>query len=754
MRMDGPVLFGIRHLSPAGAWHLRRLLDRVQPKIVLIEGPSDLNGQLCHIVNPKTRPPIAILAYTQTVPVRTILYPFAVYSPEYQAILWAHENRRECRFIDLPSGVFLALSERRRELEGGGREGSAVVYEALDEYSGEDGHETFWERTMEHSVSEDAYFAGAGEFGRQLRSLTAGADSDWAETVVREAYMKRQIMAAVQEGFSPDEMVVVTGAYHVAGLETNEPMTDEEEKALPILPANQTLMPYSYYRLSSRSGYGAGNKAPAYYELLWKGLLAGDAGRTATEYLSSIAAYQRNYGNMVSSAEVIEAVRLAASLAGLHGCKTPALCDLRDAAVTCMGHGNLSEIALAVADTEIGTRVGQLPEGVSRTSVQEDFYRQLDELNLRRFHSVTAQELSLDLREKLGVKSERSAFLDLSRSFFLHRLRVLGVGFAALGRTGQQKATWAEEWVLRWTPETEIEIVEAALLGDTVAGAASYALRERCGKAGSIGEIAAVIEDAFFCGMAESVEYATGALQRLAADAAALDEIAKTAKSLSVAVSFGSIRKLDPAPLLPILSQLFLRACLLLPGSAVCDNNAAASVVEAVAALSETAVAHDFLDQERWLAALSEVASRDDLNTKVSGYAAAILLERGGIDGEALSAEVGRRLSKGIPADLGAGWFEGLSMRNHYSLIARMSLWEKLAEYIDDLDDEEFKRALVFLRRAFADFSAKEKDEIAENLGEIWQVNPAAVSEILNAAPSAGEQELIAELDEFDFGDI
>ena len=45
--------------------------------------------------------------------------------------------------------------------------------------------------------------------------------------------------------------------------------------------------------------------------------------------------------------------------------------------------------------------------------------------------------------------------------------------------------------------------------------------------------------------------------------------------------------------------------------------------------------------------------------------------------------------------------------------------------YMDTLDDQEFKRALVFLRRAFAVFSSREKLDVAENLGEIWQVNTA-----------------------------
>ena len=120
-----------------------------------------------------------------------------------------------------------------------------------------------------------------------------------------------------------------------------------------------------------------------------------------------------------------------------------------------------------------------------------------------------------------------------------------------------------------------------------------------------------------------------------------------------------------------------------------------------------------------------------------------------------LSAEVSRRLSRGIPAELGAGWFEGLSMKNHYGLIARLSLWESLSGYLDTLDGEEFKRALVFLRRAFADFTSEEKNKIAENLGEIWQVNPAAASAALNETLTAEEtKELLEGLEDFDFGDI
>ena len=68
-----------------------------------------------------------------------------------------------------------------------GEEGRMTVYQQLDEKSQEDGHETFWERVLEHAQSAQAYHQGANSFGENLRELTEGEDSDWAETALRES---------------------------------------------------------------------------------------------------------------------------------------------------------------------------------------------------------------------------------------------------------------------------------------------------------------------------------------------------------------------------------------------------------------------------------------------------------------------------------------------------------------------------------------------------------------------------------------
>ena len=109
-------VFGVRHLSPAGAWHLRRYLDLIKPELVLIEGLADANELIPQVTRKGSKPPIALLAYTDSLPVRTLIYPLARYSPEFQAICWANEHDTEVEFIDLPSDVFLALQDIEQEL--------------------------------------------------------------------------------------------------------------------------------------------------------------------------------------------------------------------------------------------------------------------------------------------------------------------------------------------------------------------------------------------------------------------------------------------------------------------------------------------------------------------------------------------------------------------------------------------------------------------------------------------------------------
>jgi len=736
--------FGIRHFSPAGAYFVRKFLNENRPDVVLIEGPADFDFLMDDIVSKNLLPPFAIMAYTKEVPIETVLYPFAVYSPEYQAILWARENNKECHFFDLESNIMLGLESKNED---------EIISDAPDkihdkEKTSDFDMESFWERVLEQSEDMNAYKSGSALFGESLRN----EDEVSLRDIIRESFMKRKIKEIIDSGIDSEKIVAITGAFHTSAIQSLDgAMTDKEYDSLKKKDSNITLMPYSYYRLSKRTGYGAGNTAPAYYELLWQGFIKNDKTYHERKYLSLLAKYMREHGGIVSSAQVIEATMLSRSIANLRGGSIPTLVDLKDAGITCMGGGSFGEMAMGFAQSDIGTKIGVVPQESMKTSIQSDFLSKLKALKLEKYKELVATPLQLDLRENLRVKSKESAFLDLNRSFFLYRLVTLGIDFAKIERNRQDNATWAENWILQWTPEAEIQIVESVLKGDTIDEAVAFVLGERLNNAISISEIADIIEAAFNCGIPKIVEGAGRKLDEMASGAVSIHEIAVTTSKLSDMILFGDIRKLDRKPLEPIVKRLCIRAALILAGESACDDMAAVILVEDIQSIHNVFVLHDFLDKDLWFDKLMEVSNRDDLNTKISGLATAILLDTGKTDENTLRIEVARRLSAGMPAELGANWVAGLSIRNHYALIGRLTLWESLSEYMDSLDEEEFRRSLVFLRRAFVDYSSKEKDMIAENLGEIWGLNAAVVSEIINSEVKEVDTEI---LEDFDFGDF
>lgn len=764
-------VFGVRHLSPTGAWHLRGYLDRVRPKVVLIEGLDDASGLVADIVRPDTKPPIAILAYTDSQPVRTLVYPLARYSPEYQALVWAREHDARVEFIDLPSDVFLGLQDLEAERAERERSRAAEetpppqnlwrperdesVYQRIATRCGEPDYDTYWERRFEHNLEEDSYRLAAYELGKELRS-----EEDpplWrAENLVREAYMRRRIAEVQGTGVKPEEMVAIVGAFHASALGSDLPaLTDDELQRLRRRASKLTLMPYSYFKLSTQSGYGAGNHAPAYFELLWDSLQSRALAELGGVYLAHVARYVRAQGTHRSTAEVIEGVRLARTLAALHDGLAPTLRDLRDAAVTLIGHGEPLAVREAMADVDIGSAIGALPEGVSRTSIQEDFERELARLKLEKHRTTQKVEMTLDLRENRRVASEEAAFLDLGRSSFFHRLVMLGIPFATPMATGQQAATWAERWLLQWTPESEIALVEAVLLGETVELATSFKFKTLLEAATTVAQAADLVTAACQCGLMKSMDLARQRLQELAAGTSEFTTIAHAAYQLSQTVRYGDVRRFDPSPLLPLMEELFVSGSLALDAAASCDNEAAKGMVSAMEELNRVSLEHhDRVEESLWLAKLRDLSDADDRNPLLSGFACATLLERNLLDNEDLVREVSRRVSPGVPADLGAGWFEGLAKRNRYALLARQALWEALTAYIEALEEEQFKRALVFLRRAFGVFSPREKRQICENLAHSWGLDEEKIYDEVAKKLSDEEEKALKDLNEFDFGDL
>lgn len=798
---EGVYLFGVRHLSAAGAWHLKKYLEKINPDLVLIEGPSDATDMISDISKKNVKPPIAILCYTTEAPVHSIVYPYAVYSPEYQAILWADKNKKTCRFVDLPSGIKsplyrlqeqekiylktkeqeinsqnpgdLETNENRTNTENEDIEALEKIKARIDYYDfnrrlydeiaalgNEENYDVYWERYFEHNLEEDSYLKSVALHSAKMRSLTEEwemqADTlSYSINTLREAHIKRCIKKALDEGTNPEKIVVVTGAYHVQGLINNDPMTDEEFKQLKNVETKMTLMPYSYYKLSSFSGYGAGNHAPYYYELMYRLMEKNNLESLPPLYLSNLSDLLRKKHGYSSTATVIEAVRLAKSLQYMHDGILPTLKDLHDASVATMANGYKERVIESFAMLDVGTRIGSLPEGVSQTPIQDDMNRNLKKLKLEKYKTVVAQDLSLDLRENRKVKSEEAAFIDLNRSTFFHRLKLLSINFAKFIRLNQNSASWAEQWVLCWTPEVEIQIVESVLYGNTIETAAAYILKEKLETSQNAAEVAKLVKTTCECKLFDSIHYAIKKLQALASESENFVEVATAAREISFLIQYGSLRKFDTEYVIPILKQLFLKGSLLLVQSSSCNDEAAKNIADNIAVMHNISQEHyDIINDEIWLNELKVLAKSDYKNPLLCGFAFSLLLERSQVSEEQLSIEVSRHLSLGNTPEAGASWFEGLSRRNRYVLLSRVMLWQQLDLYLNELEDDEFKKALVCLRRAFSNFEPHEKNGICDILSELWGLDPLSVHEMLQDELNEQEEQILDDLNDFDFGDL
>src|SRR5260370_1880972 len=82
-------IFGVRHHGPGCARSLRAALEKLEPDIMLVEGPPDAQEVLPLLASKEMQPPVALLIYTPDKPQHAVYYPFASFSPEWHASLYA-----------------------------------------------------------------------------------------------------------------------------------------------------------------------------------------------------------------------------------------------------------------------------------------------------------------------------------------------------------------------------------------------------------------------------------------------------------------------------------------------------------------------------------------------------------------------------------------------------------------------------------------------------------------------------------------
>src|SRR5262249_8401799 len=153
-------------------------------------------------------------------------WPFAEFSPEWQALRWALAHDVAVQFIDLPVAVRMAVGDppaRRSEpAEDSVRADPVAVLAAA---AGYDDPERWWEDVVEHrdDGGDGAGLAAAlrpfeaiAEAMAEVRARTpAPPEAERVDEARREAAMRVRLRAALRRY---ERVAVVCGAWHVPAL--------------------------------------------------------------------------------------------------------------------------------------------------------------------------------------------------------------------------------------------------------------------------------------------------------------------------------------------------------------------------------------------------------------------------------------------------------------------------------------------------------------------------------------------------------
>ncbi len=707
-------ILGIRHHGPGSARNVLSFLEELQPDLILVEGPPEADALLSWVTDPALRPPVALLCYQPDDLQNAVFYPFAEFSPEWQAIRFARMHHTLVRFFDLPIVHQLAVEKDQKEpaltpqvheeqpaTEQPVFTAAAVRADpilSLAQAAGWHDSEKWWEHMFEHRLRNEQVFDAVQEAMQALRSdLPLKEDR---LDLLREAHMRKMIRQAEKD--LHQRVAVICGAWHVPALLDRTAQKEDHEllKGLPKIKIECTWVPWTYSRLSYQSGYGAGIQSPGWYEHVWS--YPYDDG---TRWMSRVATLFRQNGMDTSVAHVIEAVRLAASLAALRNLSKPGLEELNEATLSVLCNGEAVLLRLISEELIVGPTLGAVPDEIPKPPLQVDIEKQQKKLRLP--PAAEAKDYTLDLRNET----------DLGRSIFLHRLRLLEI------RWGQQqevsgKGTFKELWHLQYDPSFSIDIIEKGVWGNTVEKAAAFFVIDQSARASTLARITTLLEQTLPAELHPAVEVLVEKLNNLAAASGDVIQLMEAVAPLVSVSRYGNVRKTDSALVLTILESMITRICVSLPNAVTAiDEQAARHLLDLFYQLDAAVGTLQQPGQSvQWQGVLKLISRNPGSSPVIAGYAVRLLADHKLLEKDELVTIFSQRMSRTVAAGLTSAWLEGFLRGSGTMLLLDEAMWSVVNNWVAELEDDLFMQVLPLLRRTFSAFTGPEKRKLGEKV--------------------------------------
>jgi len=683
-------VFGIRHHGPGSARSVRQGLEEFSPDVLLIEGPSDADPLVMLAASESMEPPIALLAYATGEPSKAAFWPFAVFSPEWQALKWAASNGVQARFCDLPAFNVLADQGIRTT-----REGDPLA--ELASAAGFDDTERWWDSVIESSSGADSFDA----ITEAMEALRETVPID-EETAHREAYMRQVLRKTLKGG--AERVAVVCGAWHAPALVgALGPAAPDARilKGMSKVKTSLTWVPWTHSRLSSASGYGAGITSPGWYHHLFT---AND--KTITRWLTKVARVLRDEDLPISSAHVIEAVRLADTLAALRSRPLAGLSEVTEATRSVMCDGNDVLLDLITRRLVVGEALGSVPEETPTVPLEADLRARSKTLRLKQ--QAGAKNLDLDLRRDI----------DVERSHLLHRLGILDIDWGTPADSEvRSTGTFRETWALQWKPEFSVSVIEASLWGTTVAEAAASRVVSKIHEPDiTLASLIGLLENSLLANLPAALSAVLESVKTVAALDHDVSHLMAALPTLTRTLRYGDVRGTDVSALIDVADSLLIRIC---TGLAVAvtglDDPSAEEFRDHLDKVHAAVMVRDDRDASaRWLQAMAGVIDRDDVNGLLVGRMVRLLRDSGSITETAAAQRLSRALSVGSVPTAKAGWVDGFLGGGGLVLVHDRALLTLIDTWVRHLREQDFIDTLPLLRRTFGAFESGERRAIGQ----------------------------------------
>jgi len=707
-------VFGIRHHGPGSARSLLRALKAYQPDCLLIEGPADAQSAIRHIGNEDLQPPVAIILYNPKDLAQASYFPFAEFSPEWQAVQFGLQNDIPVELIDLPMAQTFGLNETelaKRQIKFDFQSDPKnppippSSYDPLGfiaHLAGYTDSERWWEVTFEQAENESVIFDAILNMVTALREELQRPES--ALTLIREAHMRKAIRKANKNGFA--RIAMVCGAWHAPVLHDWQNFKQKDDNALlrgiKKVKTQSTWIPWSYERLARRSGYGAGVISPAWYELLFQ-----NRANATLSWMSQAAKLLRDEGLDASSAEVIDAIQLARTLATMRERTIAGLDELREAAVTVLCKGQAHLLELIEEKLVIGNVVGNVPENLA-SALQQDFEKNVKSARLTRYYkSSETVERDLDLR----VES------NLLASQLLHRLRILDIPWGTVvEESPYQRGSFRESWQLKWQPEYILRLIEAGMLGNTVYEAATLAVINKAHDTDRLADLTELAGEVLLAELPEAVE----PLMHQLADAIAVSNdvfhLMDALEPLVRIIRYGNIRKTDADAVQHLVDEMVPRICIGLPDACRdLDEDLAQELFKSLIRTHQSiALLADEAHTKYWFKALANVVAQTSSDALLHGACTRLLFDKSMLNVAETARKLQFALSNRSDVTQAVRWLEGFLHGSGLLLIHNPALWQVLDGWVDELDLATFEEVLPLLRRAFAQFTPGERERMLQ----------------------------------------